>query len=494
MLQERDVAERFFSALVARVRKGFHIKHVVKSISIVSLILAGVQSVLAQGECPGQHCSAKAQIVNQMCINLGQKGGVVFVEHQGSYCWCKCSCLASNTPVATDSSAWKPIGELKVGDTVLALQSDNSWKKAPVVFSDGTTMPEKPFPYAVYISTASGTSIVVTADHLFLMPDGSLKRADRLAPSDKLVDAALKPTNITALVAGSYHGPIHHIAATRWDGNVTKDGHLINTSGVISGDYFVELYMNQPALLSDLQVGSSEYEKKYGEMLGIKDLKTVIDLGGKAKFIPGRKFMAPPEAVPFLPPGQDIAAAGKLQPLDYTIPYEMAEYLVNHYKRFYPEVVFHIEWFDDRVNAFAWREGSVKHVAILGGLLRHVAIQQEGAGLVLAHELGHHYGGPPFYPNSPLSCEGQSDYWGALVAERNVWWGHYALQQIQAGSQQLYNLFAFGLLVGNLFEVDAITPRLQGICTHPPAQCRLDTYLAAMRLDPKPSCAGIIGK
>lgn len=122
--------------------------------------------------------------------------------------------------------------------------------------------------------------------------------------------------------------------------------------------------------------------------------------------------------------------------------------------------------------------------------IRHRAVEIEGLGLVLAHEIGHHFGGAPRYPNNPwASCEGQADYWGALVAMREVWWGGEALRQVRAGAEQLYNLFAHGLLMG-LSEADAELQlaALAG-CGHPPAACRRETYLAALTLDDKPACA-----
>ena len=92
-------------------------------------------TLLAQPhECPGQHCSAKSEIVNKFCKELGQQGGVIWVEHVGGYCWCRCSCVASNTPVAVTESESKPINELQVGDTVLALQRDGSWKTSPLSY------------------------------------------------------------------------------------------------------------------------------------------------------------------------------------------------------------------------------------------------------------------------------------------------------------------------------------------------------------------------
>jgi hypothetical protein len=93
------------------------------------------------------------------------------------------------------------------------------------------------------------------------MPDGSLKRADRLSPNDKLLDKNKKQLKILKLASGNYHGPIHHIAATSWDEkNPTIEGHLINIAGVISADYFAELFLQPKSnLLNEQQVGTNEY-------------------------------------------------------------------------------------------------------------------------------------------------------------------------------------------------------------------------------------------
>jgi len=369
------------------------------------LILSGKS--LAQGECPGQHCSAKAEVVNRMCKELGNQGRPVFVENNGSYCWCKCSCLASSTPVESDVNSWKPIGDVKVGETVLAIDGNGKWAKANVVYSDGSAMPEKPFPYAIYVSTENNVTLITTASHLFLMPDGSLKRADRLTPKDKLLDKNRKELKITTLTSGSYLGPIHHIATTNWDEeNTSLSGHLINTSGVISADYFAELFL-QPSqnLLNSPQVNSAEYSKSYDltEALGASKLKDTIQFSESTRFIPYKQKADPKNAMYFIPPGLDVAIGGSLSPLDNSLPYEMALYLADHFKVYYPNVIFHVEWADARVNAFAWMQGGQRHVSILGGLLRHNAIKLEGASLVLAHELGHHFGGVPRYPDNSWS-------------------------------------------------------------------------------------------
>jgi hypothetical protein len=238
---------------------------------------------------------------------------------------------------------------------------------------------------------------------------------------------------------------------------------------------------------------------KYGlnDQLGVSALVDTIRFSENTMFIPYKKKNDPENALYFIPPRLDVAKEGMLAPLDNTLPYEMALYLADHFKVYYPSVKFNVDWTDARVNAFAFIQGGVKNVTICGGLLRHHYIKLEGASLVLAHELGHHFGGPPIYTGQGLtraSCEGQSDYWGALVAMRRVWFGQYAVESIDKGATQLYNLFADGL-IENLLTLDIEKYKKEkgitaGICSHPPAFCRLQTYRAALTADPKPACAG----
>jgi hypothetical protein len=429
-----------------------------------------------------------------MCKAAGKAGEPVFVEHEGSYCYCVCSCLAATTLVETTKD-FKPIGEVTTGDTVLALSEDGTWKPQPVVFSNGTKDPGEPYPYAIYVALKDGPALICTADHLFMTQSG-LKRADRLSPSDRILNKDRVPLEIISLANGTYNGGIHNIVAKEFPDApraVEVHDHLINTAGVISGDYFLQLHYVDPSrgIGATPQVGSPEFNSHFGKRADElrSGLKSKIEFGRGISFVPAAKFEPPAGACSFLPRGQDVAGPNTLRPLDDSIPLAMARYLVNHYHTYYPDVTYHIEWNDNTVNAYAWQDNGVKHVALLGGLLRHRAIKIEGAGLVTAHELGHHCGGTPRYPNHPWpsSCEGQADYWGALVAQRVVWFGAESMRQTSEGANQLYDLFANGLLAGNLFEIP--TPAA-GICGHPPAQCRLDTYRAAMRLDDKPSCAG----
>lgn len=451
----------------------------------------------AAGPCTDARCVQAKDQVDATCHGTGS--ALIYIpispENINTYCWCRCSCVAGATPVNVDGTNWKAIQDIKAGESILALQADGTWKSSPVVWSDGLGSATKPFPYAIYVVLATGTTLIVTPDHVFYMPDGSLKRADRLAPTDELALAqGLRPVKITALISGVYYGPMWNVIVEKDENPTSPFGHLINTAGVVSADWALQRQRGERLTIGP-QVGTKEYlalHGRYGaEALTKIDKPIILDEARGIKFLPHVPLAPlPPGTVNLLPEGDDRAIPQELHPLDYSIPYEMAQYLTAHYKTHFPEVTFEIDWLNEQVNAWAFKVAGRPYVRLAGGLLRHVRVQIEGAGLVIAHELGHHYGGPPRYTEADkswASCEGQSDYWGAWIAQRKVWWGEYAIDQTTKGAAQLLDLFSNGLMMKHV--VGLIGPRA-GICTHPPAQCRYDTYMAGIRVQPKPVCAG----
>src|SRR5262249_18707040 len=110
---------------------------------------------------------------------------------------------------------------------------------------------------------------------------------------------------------------------------------------------------------------------------------------------------------------------------------EWTEAVLAYHRAFFPDIHYQLDWADDTVNAFAWRDSGVRYVAIKGGLVRHVALELEGIALVAAHETGHHYGGPPTFP-SGLSCEGQADFAGVRNVMRQVWFGQQYIDTVRA--------------------------------------------------------------
>ena len=96
--------------------------------------------------------------------------------------------------------------------------------------------------------------------------------------------------------------------------------------------------------------------------------------------------------------------------------------LFDKFGRAFPEITYELFWESPTINAQAWRLGSARYVRVYGGLVRHPAITKYGLALMLAHETGHHLGGPPCDPAMPwLTWQGQADYWAAAVAMPRIW-------------------------------------------------------------------------
>lgn len=99
----------------------------------------------------------------------------------------------------------------------------------------------------VYIRAAGDRQWVASFDHLFLMSNGKLKRADRLVPGrDQLMTAEGTALDINSCQIGIWRGGLHHIA-TGLHFTGTLDGHLINSAGVVSGDYCLQINQHELA-------------------------------------------------------------------------------------------------------------------------------------------------------------------------------------------------------------------------------------------------------
>lgn len=142
-------------------------------------------------------------------------------------------------------------------------------------------------------------------------------------------------------------------------------------------------------------------------------------------------------------------------------------------------------WKSPEVNAYASRDGNVCYVEFLGGFARHPKMTYAAVMNVLCHEVGHHLGGQPIYDDTDwASCEGQSDYWAQSCMKRIL------------GSTAA---LAAGLVLGEViagfngepvprYETPDRSRAYDLFCSHPAAQCRVDTYFAGIHNLKRPVC------
>jgi hypothetical protein len=410
--------------------------------------------------------------------------------------------------VQISASDFQAIERIAVGDNVLTAGKSLKWETKTVVFSQGTTGASRQ-KYTVLV-TYEDTALAVTSDHLFLLYGGNLITADRLTVKDQLVAPDGNPVKIKSVHIGDYTAGFHHIATSKTlEDPVELTGHLLNTNGVVSGDYALQLLYRHDDMRTSFVashdtlpvVGSPEYVSIHGDDClqapsePTAPIRIALNNAVSPKeerltrregtFVPSIATIVPipPDACSFI---SDAEAKQKAmdpkRAFNDPLSREWSEYLVEHHRNFYPNVSYHIDWADNTVNAFAWVDAGtgIRHVALKGGLIRHSALELEGIALVLAHELAHHFGGSPTFPEG-LSCEGQSDYFGVRNVMRRVWFGDQYINTTDKAIAQMANFFG----VPNSPNVPGGTSN----CSHPAGACRIATYHRAVNLGGKPNCA-----
>lgn len=151
--------------------------------------------------------------------------------------------------------------------------------------------------------------------------------------------------------------------------------------------------------------------------------------------------------------------------------------LLNLFGEAFPEIRYDLLWESPSINAQAWQLGSARYVRVYGGLVRHQAITKYGLGLMLAHETGHHLGGPPYDPGMPwLTWQGQADYWAASVAMPKIW----GLEACRATLRAAREMLELHRLIASQLEDDE--PDLS-------PDCRYNIWYSGAFGKEMPSCA-----
>jgi hypothetical protein len=420
-------------------------------------------------------------------------------------CYCCCSCFAFGTPIATPAGM-KAIEDFAKGDEVLVAtemaiadgQVQLTWSPKTVAFSSGTG-PDSSQASMVYIRYGENSGIVVTPDHVFLMPNGKLKRADRLVPDqDQLVLAEGGTTPIHEVRTGAYKGGIHHISTDlSFDGKI--EGHLVNANNIVCADYLLQIHLGQmgDAVVvenhSELpKIGTPEYAAQYTHLTlmanaAISATNPLEDIVIK-EFKPhkSQEKAIPDNAKLFITPEQeaDIIANPKAekQLLTETIGISAVSYLTKLYNAFYPDVRFHLEWEDIHINAYAYHDGlfNDKIVYISGGLVRIVCLNMEAMALILAQQIGYFYGTPQGADG--LATRGEADYYGVLAVTRKAFFTDNWFDVVMKGLSQLQTFFGY-ITEDNQKGED-------GNPDNPSIDCRIQTMQVAISGGSLPPCAG----
>ena len=219
--------------------------------------------------CKSSHCSGIQGTVNELCKKMDwQVGHLVMVYDPTTYeaCFCTCSCLAFGTVVQAKDGKFMSIENFKINDIILAAGVSLDWQPEKIEYSQGTSG-VKTQEYAVLIRYAD-THLTVKADHVFLVSGKKIKQASKLTTQDKLIAPDGNYVDIKSIHLGEYKEAFHHIATKQEKPNTNLKGHLINTNGVVSGDYAIQKYFTElspSSFIDDPDIGSLEYIKKWGD-------------------------------------------------------------------------------------------------------------------------------------------------------------------------------------------------------------------------------------
>jgi len=326
-------------------------------------------------------------------------------------CYCCCSCFAYGTRIGVPEGS-KVIEQFVVGDKVLTANLESSgtgiklnWSSTKVSFSSGTG-PDSQEPAMVYIHHGEVGSLVVTPDHLFLLPNGKLKRADRLVPGqDQLVSAEGTPVAINEVSLGAYTGGVHHIAT---DKEFTGDlnGHLLISEGVVSGDFNLQIHaseLKEHHFVDDHdnlpKIGSSDYERLNTHLASGKYMTfmTVDKANAPSKAIPKpRTFyvhgqhtcLIPDTAAKYLSTDQERDVNDKALRREFSemgIGNAVVTYALKLFQGFYPNITFYHDTGRLEPNAYAFTQYGKDIIVLSGGLTRIKGLGLEGLSLILAH-------------------------------------------------------------------------------------------------------------
>jgi hypothetical protein len=134
----------------------------------------------------------------------------------------------------------------------------------------------------------------------------------------------------------------------------------------------------------------------------------------------------------------DIISPKLVWPVDAHWPLRRAKGLIERFRARFPEVYYDVYWETRLMNAQAYIGNKGRCVRLYGGLGRHRRVGLEGIAFALAHETGHHLGGPPhhqFY--TTISSEERASEWAEETGLPGVFGEDVARRYVLRGVAQL---------------------------------------------------------
>ncbi|UVM52971.1 hypothetical protein LOY38_13535 [Pseudomonas sp. B21-015] len=266
----------------------------------------------------------------------------------------------------------------------------------------------------MFIEFAGNKQLIASVDHLFFLASGKLKRADRLVPhKDQLMSAEGTPLDILSSLSGTWDKGLHHIA-TDMHFNGSLNGHLINSAGVVSGDYCLQI--NQHELIKMGLMDAPETSPAFGSKAfaaanphlavtrasALKSgeiLSNVALPQGFSAFNPEGGMYIPAGAAQFLTDAQasDIVNNKKASFLDLTSDsgIDAVNYLLKVFKAFYPSINILVDTANPNFNTYGFEMYGQQHLVISGEITRLNGLYSDGYKFIIAQGIARLLGSTP---------------------------------------------------------------------------------------------------
>lgn len=139
-----------------------------------------------------------------------------------------------------------------------------------------------------------------------------------------------------------------------------------------------------------------------------------------------------------MPIFDDLIAKEAVWPVEAAWPRRRAEALLDRFRVCFPGIFYDLYWETRIMNAQAYIGERGRSIRLYGGLGRHREVGVEGIAFALAHETGHHLGGPPHHESyTTISSEERANEWAEETGLPLVVGDEVARRYVHRGIKQL---------------------------------------------------------
>lgn len=212
--------------------------------------------------CPGNHCSSVDEDMNMFCKDNGLAGKPFLVIGPSGKCFCPCSCMESNTFVATINSPFSVrIVELTVGESVLSPFSANQQSRTDQILnSDYTDHPG----VVRHMKFSNGAELTVSPEHPFVAPGGRVLSAEELVEGQSVLDGSrLKVLVVENREQTGFSGRMMNLI-TNGDSSEARD-HFVVINSILSGDWLIQSNYSTFHAEIDARLGKIKTFSKKGQ-------------------------------------------------------------------------------------------------------------------------------------------------------------------------------------------------------------------------------------